>query len=119
MLHRFILACTFLLFSTTVFAHGSGLHVLGTVTAIDNDHVEVKTQKGTNVTVKLTKDTRFKQKGNPKSTDRPTVGDRVVVEATKDEKVLIATEVHFSVGKRLPSAEDAPAAGAPSAGHGH
>jgi hypothetical protein len=84
-----------------VLAHGTGQHVLGTVTAIDSEHMEIKTTKGATVSVKLTKDTRFREKGNPKSTNTPAVGDRVVVEAMKDDKSLVATEVNFSAVKRV------------------
>lgn len=101
MFHRTIIAAAFLLMTTAAFAHGTGQHVLGTVTAIDSTHVEVKTPKGATVSVNLTKDTRFKEKGNPKSKEQPVVGDRVVIEATKDNKILTATEVHFSAGKRV------------------
>ncbi len=106
MIRTLILAGTLLL-SPAAFAHGTGQHVLGTVMAIDATHIEVKTQKGTTVSVALTKQTRFKEKGNPKSSEPPSVGDRVVIEATKDEKdkkSLIATEVHYSAAKKAQAA---------------
>jgi len=100
------LALTFicLFISTTSFAHGTGLHVLGTVMAIDATHIEVKTSKGQTVDVQVNKQTRYKEKGNPKGGTLPTVGDRVVIEATKDEKDkgLVAIEIHFSAAKRVP-----------------
>ena len=43
---RLLRVLAFLLMSTTAFAHGSGQHVLGTVTAIDEKHIEVKTPQG-------------------------------------------------------------------------
>jgi hypothetical protein len=106
------LAC--LLAAPLTWAHGTGQHVLGTVTAIDAKRIEVKTPKGNTVDVQLNKQTRFKEKGNPKGTNLPLVGDRVVIEATKEDKVLTATEVHFSAGRRVPlqapaSAPDQPA----------
>lgn len=104
MIARLLLVLTFLVMTATVFAHGTGQHVLGTVTAIDDKHIEVKTPKGATVSVKLTKQTRFKEKGNPKSTEPPVVGDRVVIEATKDNKVLTATDVHYSAAKKAPGA---------------
>lgn len=107
MVSRLLLVLSFLLMSTAAFAHGSGQHVLGTVTAIDEKHIEVKTPKGAAVSVSLTKQTRFKEKGNPKSVEPPAVGDRVVIEATRDEKdktALTATEVHYSAAKHAPSA---------------
>jgi hypothetical protein len=72
------------------------LHVLGAVTAIDATHVEVKTAKGTIVSVLLNKQVQFKNKINPKSVDPPQVGDRVIIEATRDKQKLTATIVHYS-----------------------
>ena len=103
MMYRSILACLFSFMATTAFAHGTGQHVLGTVTAIDATHIEVKTPKGKTVDVQVNKQTRFKEKGNLKGTNLPVVGDRVVIEATKDEKVLRATEIHFSAATRVPA----------------
>jgi Domain of unknown function (DUF5666) len=115
MFHRLMLAALCLTLSSTAFAHGTGLHVLGTVVAIDAKHLEVKTQKGTTVDVQINKQTRFKEKDHPKSTNLPAVGDRVVIEAIKEDKTLTATEVHFSsMKKQTPSApaltQQAPAA---------
>ena len=101
MYRHLVFGLIFAFISTTAFAHGSGQHVLGTVTAIDSTHMEVKTQKGATVSVNLTKDTRFKEKSRPKSSEMPVVGDRVVIEAMKDKKILTAIEVHFSAGKRV------------------
>jgi hypothetical protein len=99
---RLILTLSCLFISIPSFAHGTGQHVLGTVTAIDATHVEVKTPKGRTVDVQVNKQTRFKEKGNPKGANLPSIGDRVVIEATKNNKVLTATEVHYSSGKRAP-----------------
>lgn len=114
MFRHLIVVFAFALTSATAFAHGSGQHVLGTVIAIEADHIEVKTPKGATVTVKLTKDTRFKEKGNPKSTELPVAGDRVVIDAIKDNKVLTATDVHFSAAKK---AATPPAATTPAPAH--
>ena len=103
MMYRSILACALIVTATTAFAHGTGQHVLGTVTAIDATHVEVKTPKGRTVNVQVNKQTRFKEKGNPRSANLPAVGDRVVIEATKDDKVLFATDIHFSAATRVPA----------------
>ena len=104
MFHRLVLVAFCMTLASTVHAHGTGQHVLGTVVAIDGKHVEVKTQKGTTVEVQINKQTRFKEKDHPKSTNLPEVGDRVVIEAIKDEKTLTATEVHFSsIKKPAPS----------------
>ena len=106
MVRQLLVAIALLTVTTVASAHGTGQHVLGTVTAIDAQHIEVKTPKGATVSVNLTKETRFKQKGNPKATQPPAVGDRVVIEATKDDsdkKALTATEVHYSTAKAAPA----------------
>lgn len=72
------------------------LHVLGTVTAIDEKHMEVKTAKGSVVSVLLDKQVKFKKKNNPKSVDPPEIGDRVIIEATRDKQKVTATIVHYS-----------------------
>ncbi|OQW31323.1 MAG: hypothetical protein A4E19_20345 [Nitrospira sp. SG-bin1] len=79
-------------------------HVLGTVTSIDAKHIEVKTAKGSVVSLLLTKQVKYKNKGNPKSLDPPAVGDRVIIEASKDEKnkKVIATVVHYSAMRNAP-----------------
>lgn len=98
------LTCLFIL--TPIFAHGADLHVLGAIMAIDGNHVEIKTTKGQSVNVQLNKQTRYRDESNPKGANRPAVGDRVVITATKDEKkganLLVAIEVHFSSTKRVP-----------------
>lgn len=119
MFHSLILAVLCVMLPTTALAHGTGQHVLGTVVAIDSKHLEVKTQKGTTVEVLINKQTRFKEKGNPKGANLPGVGDRVVVEAIKDDKALTATEVHFSSFKKpaqepAPLSQQTPAAGTPA-----
>ncbi len=96
-----IVMCLFI--STPSFAHGADQHVLGTIMAIDASHVEVKTTKGQSVNVRVNKKTQYKDERNPKVANVPEVGDRVVIKATKDGKVLVATEVHFSAAKRVPT----------------
>ena len=63
MVRHLLLATALILSSSTAWAHGSGQHVLGTVTAIDASHIEVKTPKGAAVSVKVTKQTRYIEKG--------------------------------------------------------
>jgi hypothetical protein len=95
------LACLFV--STPSFAHSADQHVLGTITAIDATHVEIKTTMGQLVNVRVDKKTRYKDESNPKKATMPEVGNRVVIMATKDNNVLLATDIHFSSAKRLPA----------------
>ena len=103
---RVLLTLACFCISTASFAHGTDHHVLGTVMAIDATHVEVKTPKGRTVDVQVNKQTRFKEKSNPKGANVPVVGDRVVIKATrgdkKNDKVLLATEINFSSATRVP-----------------
>ena len=98
-----IVTLTCLFISTPSFAHGTDQHVLGTIMAISATHVEVKTLKGQSVDVRINKKTRYKDESNPKGVNVPEVGDRVIIKATKDDKVLLATEIHFSAAKRVPA----------------
>ncbi|WHZ26825.1 MAG: hypothetical protein OJF51_001621 [Nitrospira sp.] len=83
---------------TLVMAAGTEIHVLGIVAAIGEKHIDVKTAKGPTVSVLLNKQVKFKNKSNPKSNEAPIVGDRVIIEATKDDKTkkMSATVVHYS-----------------------
>ena len=116
MLRHMILGLAFLVASATAFAHGTGQHVLGTVTVIDESHMEIRTTKGATVSVQLNKQTRFKSKRKPRSTAPPSVGDRVVVEAAKDkdEETLTAIEVHYAAASRVPQAAPEPTPASPS-----
>jgi uncharacterized membrane protein YjjP (DUF1212 family) len=94
-----------LLLSTPASAEKVVQHVVGNVTAIDLKHIEVKTpNKVVPVSVKLTKTVQFKNKTNPASTNPPGVGDRVIIEAVKENKKLVATIVYYSTVKQVPSA---------------
>lgn len=94
----------------TLLVQGSGvvvqaadpLHVLGVVAAIDEKHIEVKTARGPVVSVLLNQQVKFKSKNNPKSVTPPEVGDRVIIEATKDKQKVTAAIVHYS-SMRSPS----------------
>jgi putative ribosome biogenesis GTPase RsgA len=99
---RLVVTLSCLFISTASFAHDTDQHVLGTVTAIDATHVEVKTPMGGTVGVRINKQTQFKEKNNPKGANVPVVGDRVVIKATKNDKLLLATEIHFSSATRVP-----------------
>lgn len=100
---RLIVSVMCLFISTLSFAHDGDQHVLGTIMAIDATHVEVKTSKGQSVNVRVNKKTLYKDQRNPKDVNMPEVGDRVVIKATKDGKVLVATEIHFSAAKHVPA----------------
>ena len=81
---------------TTAWAHGKGVHVLGTVTEMDGSTLMVKTRDNKTVSVTLTPKTQFKPVGKGTTTGKPQVGDRVVIEATQANDELTAKDVRFS-----------------------
>jgi Domain of unknown function (DUF5666) len=85
-----------LFFHTPVFAHGGGLHIMGTVADKDAQHVVVKTKDGKTQAVQMNDQTTYhKGKATATSADLQ-VGDRVVVHTTGKGDPLTAREIHFS-----------------------
>jgi hypothetical protein len=78
-------------------AHGDYTHVLGTVTALDATHVEVKTRAGKVVSVKLTDATKYTRGGAAAAAKDMQVGQRVSVEAKPKGEDLVASEVKLGV----------------------
>jgi hypothetical protein len=79
-------------------AHGTGVHVVGTVTAVSSDRLDVTAPNGTLVSVRTTQKTRYRAKNA--AADTPQVGDRVVIEAAQDGDALTAVEVKFASSGR-------------------
>ncbi len=84
--------------STALFAHGNLVHTMGTVSAVDTKHVEVKTQDGKTVSIQLTPDTKYVKGKAPAKVSDVLVGTRVVVESKKDKDQLVAAEVKLGTG---------------------
>jgi hypothetical protein len=91
-------------------AHGTKVHVSGTVEKINADSLQVKTREGKTIEVKLVASTVYllhvidkQAKPSDASADKPakvadlTVGDLVVIHATAKGNMLEADEVRFSV----------------------
>ena len=94
------LFCTLLLSSLT-FAHGGMEHVMGTVTAITDHSLSVKTSDGVVTTVEFDGETKF-IKGDAAATVKDVqVGSRVVIHAHKHDNSLHAAEV--KIGKSAAS----------------
>ncbi len=81
--------------------HGGNEHVMGTVTAIDVAHMEVKTPEGRSVSINLTDKTEYSSK-NALPTPKPHIGDRVVIDVEKDENGLKALGMEFSTPREKP-----------------
>jgi Domain of unknown function (DUF5666) len=82
-----------MLVNTLAFAHGGMDHVLGTVTAVTDHSVSVKTRDGAIQTVEFDGETKF-VKGDAAATIKDVqVGSRVVIHAHKNNDTLHAAEV--------------------------
>ena len=107
MLKMGCLALCIWLATTSAMAAGTEFHILGVVTAIDGKHIEVKTAKGSVTSVLLSKQVKYKNKSHPNVGDPPAVGDRVIIEVSKDDKTkkVTATVVHYSAVKHTPPSQ--------------
>ena len=85
-----------LFFHTRVFAHGGGRHVMGTVAALDAQHVVVKIKDGKTMSVLLNDKTTYRKGAAAATSADLKVGDRVVVHTTGKGDPLTAGEIHFS-----------------------
>jgi len=89
-----------LLSALVLFAHGDAEHVMGTISAIQGDHVTVKLQDGkTETMVMLGKDTKYFNGDKKAKKEDVKVGLRVVIDAKMDTKMkmLLAEEVKLGV----------------------
>jgi len=77
-------------------AHGEGMHVFGTVAAIDTAEIQVLTIEGKTVSIHTVAETKYRNRGRSGGGNAPKVGDRVAVDVTKRDGQLMATEVQFS-----------------------
>ena len=83
------------LFSASAWAHGSGSHVMGTVTELDATHMVVQTAEGKSVPLQLDAETRYWNADAPAQRVDVAVGSRVAVDFTAANESLNATEVRF------------------------
>ena len=83
-------------------AHGGYTHVMGTVTAMDATHVELKTRAG-KVSLKLSGATKYIKSGKAAAASDMQVGERVMVEAKGHGADLEAAEVRLAEVKPAPA----------------
>lgn len=82
-------------------AHGGKTHVMGTITALDAEHVVVQSREGQSVSIHLTKQTVV-QRDTPAAASDLKVGDRVVVDVTGKDPDLTATQIRVGTGSAEP-----------------
>ena len=103
MFRKVLAGSLFILISAALLsAHGDATHIMGTVTAIQGDHVTVKLQDGKTQMVMFDKATKYLTAAE-KSAKRSDVkvGTRVVIDAKMDEKMkmFLASEVRIGVSE--------------------
>lgn len=84
-------------------AHEGHHHVMGTVTAVDATHVEVKTTDGKSSSIPLSAQTKYYKDSKGKVTGAASdlkVGSRVVIDLAKDGS---ANEIRLHSGKMPPA----------------
>ena len=86
--------------SVSVLAHENKTHVMGTVTALDGDHMKIKTPEGKAVMMRLDEATTYRAIDGETTDARPQISDRVVVDVTGSVETFTATEIRFSPGSR-------------------
>jgi hypothetical protein len=101
----FSIICSLFL-TSLVWAHGDEPHVLGTVTALGDDHVVITTPQGKSVSLAFHPEIVFQRNGMPVEHARPQIGDRLVADVSKkgvpDNRDWIATEINFATPKKNP-----------------
>jgi ribosomal protein S17 len=102
MKRMFMLAVVIVLIAGSLFAHGKEQHLMGTVTAMTDNSITVKTTAKDPVTVYTMAETKYEKDGAPASMKDLKVGDRVVIHAAKMRDKLMANEVHFGVVAKTP-----------------
>lgn len=82
--------------ATSALAHGGNTDIMGTVTSLSAEQVMVKDGEAKSVTIRVTKDTKYRKGNAPAAAADLKVGDRVVVEAAGKVGAYSAVEIRFS-----------------------
>jgi uncharacterized protein DUF5666 len=93
MKHASLAVCTVMVLTSTVWAHGGELHVMGTVTRVDKMSLTLRSTEGAVKTVMAMKETRVVKNGSAAKIEDVKVGDRVVIHAQEKGGLLQATEI--------------------------
>jgi preprotein translocase subunit YajC len=88
-----------LAFTALVLAHGGNPHVMGTVTAIDEHRIEIKTEEGKTVSAHLTKDTKYSKGDTAVTRADVKIGMRAVLHLEGKGEHQTVHEVKLAVEK--------------------
>ena len=89
------LLATMMLLASLAFAHAGAKHIMGTVTAIGQSSITLRTPGGQTVEVATNDKTTFQKSGKLAAAGDLKVGDRVVVEAHEKAGKFQAESVRF------------------------
>ncbi len=98
-MRRIAVAVTILAFTTMLNAHGKSRDVLGTVKMVHEDHLIVKTTDGHEVSIHMTKKTRFSKASKSATRRDLKAGTRVVVHTTEDGKDAVTVKIGTAKAK--------------------
>ena len=79
--------------TSSAFAHGNAVHILGTVTAVSDHSITVKTTTGDTKTVDVLSETKILKSDKTVTLKDIQVGDRVSIHAGKENDKLQAEEI--------------------------
>ena len=96
-----LLILTLGIFSGAVYAHNGMVHVMGTVTAINETSISVKAVDGKVRAVALTSGTKYLRRETAVTLKDIKVGDDIVIHATGKPDHLAAFEVKVGVMKSM------------------
>lgn len=83
------------------FAHGGHMHLMGTVSAVDASHIEVRERNGKEVSVQLDSGTKFVLgRSAPASASDVAVGKRVVIHTAGEANKPRAAEVQIGASAK-------------------
>jgi len=88
-----LILSTTILLSALASAHGNLAHILGTVVAVTDHSVSVKTPDGTVKEVAFDTETHFLKSGSPATARDVVVGSRVVIHAHQNGEKFHAAEI--------------------------
>lgn len=94
-----LILVTTLLLATVAYSHGNMEHLVGTVTAVSDHSITVKTTAGENKEVAVDASTKYKRGDAPAALADIHAGDRIVIHATAHEGKLQAAEVQLGKAK--------------------
>jgi hypothetical protein len=105
---RLIHVIVICLFTTVAVAHDGNKHVKGTVTALTDSLITIKTLKGETVTVNFDQETKFFKSRTKAQAGELQVGDRVVVDVHETDGKMHAMQVRFGTPKKAGTANSTP-----------